>query len=221
MTYKLLQEELSLPSRIYGNDVEPSHLFVFLHGYGASKDDLIDLAEIFSQDFPNACFLSPDAIAPCDMGMGRQWFSLGDFSVDAIGNGVGHASSGLSQYLQELREKFSVTTDKIVLIGFSQGTMLALHYATRHEPDFAAIIGFSGLLPHIDDDNVKKDMLPPICLVHGEQDDVVPFSSMSIAKQSLTQMGAEVSSLSRPGLGHGIDMEGINFARTFLRSRLI
>lgn len=191
-------------------------LVVFLHGVGADGNDLIELAPVFAEMLPDADFLSPDAPFPYDMApMGRQWFSLADRSPEALYAGVSGAAPLLDAYLDRELGARGLGPDRLALVGFSQGTMMALHVGLRR-PAPAAILGYSGLLiaPEILPGDIRAR--PPVLLVHGEEDDVVPFAFQDLAVQALALVGITASRLSRPGLGHGIDEIGLEAGRRFV-----
>ena len=122
-------------------------LVVFLHGLGADGDDLIELAPYFATALPDAAFIAPHAPEPCDMApFGRQWFSLRDQSPEAMLAGVRHAAPILDDFLNVQLAEHCLGPDKLLLVGFSQGTMMALHLALRRKVAPAAVVGFSGLL---------------------------------------------------------------------------
>ena len=198
-----------------------SHLVVFLHGYGADGKDLIDLANPFAMALPNATFISPDAPFPCAMSpQGRQWFP-----IEEIPNGAIKASDNLLNVIKKEAEDLNLTFKNVVLIGFSQGAMMSMQCLLLNNFQLGAIIGYSGALR---DENIKaassliidgkhKFSDTPILLVHGEQDEVVPFQSLQKSKSLLDSVGFNVETLSRPKLGHGIDPEGISRGMEMLK----
>ena len=198
-----------------------SHLVVFLHGYGADGKDLIDLANPFAMALPNATFISPDAPFPCAMSpQGREWFP-----IEEIPNGAIKASDNLLNLIKKEAEDLNLTFKDVVLIGFSQGAMMSMQCLLLNKFQLGAIIGYSGALR---DENIKAaDSLivggkhkfsdTPILLVHGEQDEVVPFQSLQKSKSLLDSVGFNVETLSRPKLGHGIDPEGISRGMEMLK----
>ncbi len=200
----------------------PDKLIIFIHGYGADGADLLGLSREFAEEFPNAGFYSPNAPQKCDMSpFGYQWFPLYDRSEEQMLIGLSDAALSLNAFIAELLDKHSgLTKADIILIGFSQGTMTALHTSLRSQDAFAAIVGFSGAL--IAGDRLKSEIKsrPPVCLIHGSADQVVPFHAMQIAESFLMENGVEVETHARPNLGHGIDPEGIYIATTFLKKVL-
>jgi len=203
------------PERASAQGGKASSLVVLLHGLGADGNDLIDLAEAWADGLPGARFASPNAPFPCDMGpFGRQWFSLQDRSMVRMAAGAGAARPILSAWLAEQLERDGLEAGKAALMGFSQGAMMALQVGLRMDPSPAAILAYSGLL--IDPDALAAQLkgrvpgsLPPVLLVHGEADEVVPARASRVAAEQLAAMGVPVRSLFRPGLGHGIDPAGL------------
>ena len=193
-------------------------LVVFLHGVGADGNDLISLSGMFAPSLPDTQFLSPNAPFAFDMApFGYQWFSLQDRSPTTLLQGVKAAAPILNHYIDTMRDRFSLTDSAIALVGFSQGTMTALYTALRRPQPLAGIVGFSGAL--IGEHLLKEETRtkPPICLIHGEEDEVVPFDALGHAQTQLALHGVEVSAHARSRLGHGIDPEGIDIATQFLK----
>lgn len=191
-------------------------LVIFLHGYGSNGDDLIGLAPLMRDALPDVHFLSPNAPAPCGMGgPGYEWFQLMDRSAPARLKGTREAAPILDAYITQQRDRFGLTDADIALVGFSQGTMMALHVAPRRAEQMGGVVGFSGMLSGGADGIRSK---PPICLIHGEWDDVVPFDAMAMAELSLKEAGLTVETHARPNLPHSIDPEGIEIANRFLQN---
>jgi phospholipase/carboxylesterase len=199
----------------------PSALIIFLHGLGSNGDDLMGLAPEMRDYFPYAQFLSPNAPFSCDMApFGYQWFSLLDRRDAAVLAGVEQAHPILDHYITEQLSRFGLTEEKLALVGFSQGTMMALYTAVRRKKAIAGVVGYSGAL--ISKGNLEKDAksLPDICLIHGDADDIVPFENMALAELALSDAGFSVETHRRPHLAHGIDPLGLQAGVDFLRARL-
>ena len=197
-------------------------LVVFLHGYGADGKDLIDLANPFGMALPNASFISPDAPHPCEMSpQGRQWFPIEEIPKGAI-----KASLGLLGLIDNEAKKLSLSFKDVILIGFSQGAMMSMQCLLINHEQLCAIIGYSGALKEENIDAANDQILngkhkysdTPVLLVHGEQDEVVPFQSLEKSKYLLNKLGFNVQTLSRENLAHGIDPEGISRGMEFLKS---
>ena len=190
---------------------------VWLHGLGADGHDLIGLADQWRALLPGAAFISPDAPQPCDMApMGRQWFSLQALTPAALLAGVRGAAPALDGFLDEQLARFGLGPDRLALVGFSQGTMMALYVVPRRPDEIAALVGYSGRLIGADELKRETKSRPPVRLIHGEHDEMVPASSMESAAKALAAAGFSVETHLRPGLGHGIDPEGIAIAGHFI-----
>ena len=215
-----MQSKLDGPYRPPANGREPEKLVVFLHGVGADGNDLIGLADPLGEVLPSAGFISPNAPEPCDMApFGYQWFSLQDRDPRALLRGVETADPVLGAFIDAQKDRFGLADGDIAILSFSQGTMTALHHAPRRAGQLAGIAAFSGAL--IGGEGLAAaPSRPPVLLVHGDQDPVVPFAAMGAAEQALNGAGFQVTAVARPGLGHGIDPEGLGLAARFLQSVL-
>jgi phospholipase/carboxylesterase len=196
----------------------PRQLVVLLHGLGANGQDLIALAPVLGTVLPEAVFVAPDAPSPCDMApFGYQWFSLQVRTPESLKVGAEEVRPVLDRFLDAELERYGLTDGDLVLIGFSQGTMMALHTALRRAKPCAGVIGYSGLL--VDGDQVADEIVsrPPVLLIHGDSDEVVSPQALPSAVEALQGAGVTVASDLRPGLGHGIDEAGVAMAARFLQ----
>lgn len=198
----------------------PESLVILLHGLGSNGRDLISLAPLWAKDLPNTMFVSPDAPFPCDMVPpgypdSFQWFSLQDRSPHVILEGVQRAQPILDSFITEQIEKYNVKPEKTVLAGFSQGTMMSLYTAPRYPEKLGGVLGYSGALC-----GKPEGHKMPICLIHGEADDVVPVDAYHHARGALIGAGYNVSGHTTPGLPHSIDQAGIDAGAAFLKTIL-
>ncbi|NBC95955.1 MAG: phospholipase [Deinococcus-Thermus bacterium] len=192
-------------------------LVVLLHGLGADGNDLIALAPHLAQVLPDAEFVAPNAPQRCDMApTGYQWFSLQRFDSASILAGVEATAPVLDAFLTEALAARGLTEAALALIGFSQGTMMALHVAPRRAQPVAGVLGYSGLLPGDALPAAEVRSRPPVLLVHGEADPIVPFPAMAVAERGLDAAGVPVQAIGRPGVAHGIDQEGLRLGAAFL-----
>ncbi len=196
---------------------------VFLHGYGANGADLLGLAEPMGPHMPDTAFFAPDAPERCVASpMGFQWFSipwLDGSSEEDSARGLAASSADLDAWLDATLAEEGLTPDRVILFGFSQGTMLALHAAPRRPEAVAGVVGFSGrlLAPEMLDEARSR---PPICLVHGEVDEVVPAASLPEAADALVAAEFEVYTHMMPGTGHAIAPDGLSVALAFMLDKL-
>ncbi len=197
---------------------KPTALVVLLHGVGADGHDLISLASHWAPLLPDAEFIAPDGPQPCDMAaFGRQWFSLQDRTPAVIFAGVSATAPILDRFLDEALAARGLDETRLALVGFSQGTMMSLHVGLRRARPLAGILGFSGALTGPDRLAAEIRSRPPVLLIHGQADAVVPFSMMGLAEQTLRANHVPVETLACPRLGHGIDEAGLKHGGAFLQ----
>lgn len=194
---------------------------VLLHGLGSNKEDLISLAPYFARQNPNTIFISPDAPQPCDMApYGFQWFSLQNRDPAVMLKGIKETFPLLQQFIEEILKKYNVPKSRLIMLGFSQGTMMSLYTAPRLDTKIAGVIGYSGALlggEELIDSGFQK---PPILLIHGDRDDVVLFSSMQKAEEILSKSGFDIQTVTCPNLTHSIDERGIVAGIEFVAEKL-
>jgi phospholipase/carboxylesterase len=199
----------------------PRQIVVLLHGVGADGQDLIGLAPMLAERLPHALFVAPDGPQPCDMApYGRQWFSLQDRRPAALLAGVKRAAPQLDAFLDELLARHGLDESRLALLGFSQGTMTALHVAPRRRRPVAAVLGFSGALLGAEALPQEVRSRPPVMLIHGDADDVGPVDAMFMAVEGLQAAEIPVQWILRPGLPHSIDPYGIDAGARFLADML-
>lgn len=198
---------------------------IFLHGYGANGADLLGLADPLAEHLPDTLFLAPDAPESCaGVPFGFQWFPIpwiDGSSEEESERGMQAAIDDLNAYLDGVMVDEDVLPEQVVLFGFSQGSMMSLHVAPRREDEIAGIVAFSGRLLAPDllaDEAVSR---PPVLLVHGDADDVVPVQSLPEAAEALQKAGwSDVYAHIMKGTGHGIAPDGLSVALAFMRDKL-
>ncbi len=199
-------------------------LVILLHGYGADAADLIGLADPLSPHLPGTMFLAPDAPERCrNNPMGFQWFPIPwlDGTPEPVAEAAAHAAfQALNGWLDAVALETGIGPERTVLLGFSQGTMMALQVGLRRALPLAGVVGFSGRL-------LKPELLaaeivskPPVLLVHGDADPVVPFASLKEAADTLVKAGVETYAHVSRGTAHGIAPDGLGVALSFIRERL-
>jgi phospholipase/carboxylesterase len=212
---------LSGPSRPPLAGGKPARLVILLHGLGADGNDLIGLAQYWGRLVPEAEFVSPNAPFPCDMApYGYQWFSVQERSPAAVLAGVRAAAPLLDAFIDDELQKRGLDDSDAALVGFSQGTMMALFVGLRRAAPLAGILGYSGRLIAADLLPQELRSRPPVLLVHGTEDPLVPFESLAAAEAALKGAGVPVETLACVGTQHAIDPEGLERGGAFLREVL-
>ena len=217
-----------MPSSITGPRLAPAsgtakQLVVFLHGYGADGDDLIEIGRQWQRWLPDAAFVAPHApeLLP-GQPAGRQWFALTFRDPHERWRGVNHAAPGLEALLEAELARVQLPASKLALVGFSQGTMMALHLGLRRLQPPAAIVGYSGLLV-LEEGKGPESLAgqvrakPPILLVHGDRDEVIPLDALFMSADALAAADVPCEWHLSVGVGHGIDAEALRHGGLFLR----
>jgi phospholipase/carboxylesterase len=199
-------------------------LVVFLHGYGADGADLLGLADALAPHLPGAAFLAPDAPERCaGGGFGYQWFPIPRFDGSteaAMEAGIDASRADLDGFLDVRLAEDGLSPDRLVLIGFSQGAMMSLHVAPRRSVAVAGVVAISGRLLRPEALAQEAVVKPPVLLIHGDQDPVVPFEEMARAGDALVAAGFQTFGHVMKGTGHGIAPDGLGVALQFVKSRL-
>jgi phospholipase/carboxylesterase len=195
----------------------PEQLVILLHGIGADGNDLIGLAPLYQRVLPKALFVSPNAPFRFDMApFGYQWFGLQDFQPNTRLIGVQGAAPILEAFIDSQLSRWRLKESDLVLIGFSQGAMMALHVGLRREKPLAGIIAHSGMLVGEELLAAEIKSRPPILLTHGAIDEVLPVQALPLAEAALKSVGVNVEAHVMPELGHGIDENTILLDLRFL-----
>ena len=213
-----------------GPRIEPrggtaKRLVVFLHGYGADGNDLIEIGRAWQGMLPDTAFVSPHAPELCGQApVGRQWFPLTFRNPEERWLGVNQAAPMLNRFLDAELERRKLPPAALALVGFSQGTMMALHVGLRRAVAPAAIVGYSGLFvlpnnaePAVVAGEVKSK--PPVLLIHGDRDELIPPQALFHGSQALAALDVPVEWHISQGVGHGIDQEGLRHGGAFLAKR--
>ena len=197
---------------------------IFVHGYGADGNDLLGLADPLAPHLPKTAFYAPDAPEPCvGNPFGRQWFPipwLDGSSEAAAREGLIRAAADLNGFIDRILTEEGLEISALALVGFSQGAMMSLHVAPRRAAAVAGVVAISGRLLAPEVLEAEAVAKPPVLLIHGDQDEVVPFQDMSLAGNALVGAGFETYGHVMQGTGHGIAPDGLGVALQFLKERL-
>ena len=191
---------------------QATHLVVLCHGYGADGNDLIGLAPHWQRLMPTVAFVAPNAPEPCAAGPGYQWFPISRLDPHAMRQGVERAAASLEAFLDAELARAQLPPDRLALVGFSQGTMMSLHVGLRRKP--AAIVGYSGLLA--DAPTERYGDVPPVLLVHGDSDPMIPVDYLFASATALGLAGVSVQWHVSADTPHAIDPSGLALGGLFL-----
>ncbi|SDE61216.1 phospholipase/carboxylesterase [Paracoccus isoporae] len=201
-----------------------SSAVVFLHGYGADGADLLGLADVLGPHLPDTAFFAPDAPErSAGNPFGKQWFPIpwmdGSTEEQARAS-MAQSVDDINAFLDQVLSSEGIAPARLAVVGFSQGTMMALHVVPRRAEPVAGIVGFSGrlLVPELLAAEARSK--PPVLLLHGDQDPVVPFTDLAKAEAGLSAAGFEVATHVMAGTPHGISQDGLLAALQFLQRHL-
>lgn len=212
-------KELSGPIQRTKTSEPPKQLFFLLHGWGADGGNLLDIALALSHDFPEAEFFMPNAPYECENNQsGYQWFSLDDENVSKLQAGANIAADILVNYIQQKTQQANLSWENVVLLGFSQGAMLAKHIAIHTQNVCKVVVAYSGKLIAVNTDLLNKDV--PMILIHGDEDEVIPVEAMIDAYHELKDLGFAVDAYRMANLGHGINQAGLELGHQFIKQNL-
>lgn len=196
-------------------------IVILCHGYGSNGQDLISLAPHFQALLPDTAFVSPNAPEQCAGAPGGyQWFPLGSLSKEERLAGTYSAAPVLDKFIDQQLEKYGLEESRLVLLGFSQGTMMSLHVGLRRERQIAGILGYSGALTAPERMIGEMKSKPPVMVVHGDQDNLIPFPAMFETVGALQAAGLKVEHHLSRGVAHSIGPDGLQKGRTFIAKAL-
>ena len=198
---------------------KPAKLVILAHGYGSNGDDLMALAPYLSQALPDAMFVAPHGPEPVPgYPDGRQWFPITRMDPAALARGVADAAPAFDRFLDQELQRYQLPASALALVGFSQGTMMALHVGLRRRERIGAIIGFSGALAVPPAGRVASP--PSVALIHGDQDEMIPVEALFATATTLADRGVPSIWKVSPGLGHAISEDGLALAAAVLKAGL-
>jgi len=196
-------------------------LVILFHGYGSNGQDLAGLAQAWAPHFPDVAWASPDAPEPVPgFPGGFQWFPISRLDPDLMEQGVRSAHASAEQFVKSELKRWGLGPQDVVLVGFSQGTMMALHTGLRREAAPAGILGFSGALAGPERLKTEMTCRPPVMLIHGDQDEVLPLGMTLMAAQGLCAAGHGAEFHISQGVQHSIGPDGLELGQRFIANAL-
>jgi phospholipase/carboxylesterase len=214
------QDLLRGPRMEPANGGPAAGLVVLLHCFGADGRQLIPLAGRLQQSLPDVAFVAPHGPVAVAGPTLRGWAEMRiPFDEEDQWEGIVATAPMVDRFVSIERDRRGLSASQIVLVGFSQGAMMALHVGLRRDEAVGAIIGYSGFLVgpgHLDEITVR----PPATLIHGNRDPVVSVDTMMKSATALEEVGVPVETIVLPGLGHRVDARGMSAGRTAIQRAL-
>ena len=204
------------------NTKKIDNVVILLHGYGGDGNDISMLTLSWKRSLNNTIFICPDGHQECSVSpTGYQWFDLSNDDEEYILTESKKAENILFRFIKEVKDKYNITSDKIILSGFSQGCMMAINLGLTSEEKFNCIIGFSGKIINKKDLKKRKKNSPKILLIHGDADDIVPVSNILEAKDFLIRNNINISTEIIKNCGHHIPVEASSLALNYMKKNLL
>lgn len=199
---------------------KPRQIVLLLHGFGSNGRDMVALAPAWQQSMPEALFLAPHAPQPCVTGPGYQWWPLADISPAALARGAASAAPAIDRFIDHKLDQYGLGDADLAIVGFSQGAMMALHVGLRRPNAAACLVGYSGMLTGAPQLQHALASRPPVLLVHGAQDPVVPVAALHDAERVLKQLDIDVRAHVSRNTGHIVDPTGLRLGGEFVARSL-
>ena len=203
------------------NTKKIDYAVVLLHGYGGDGTDISMLSLNWKRFLHNTVFLCPNGHQKCEINpTGYQWFDLSKDDEKYILDESIKAENILHKFLQEVKVKYNLESNRIILSGFSQGCMMAINLGLTSREKFNCIVGFSGKV--INKKDLGKSIInyPSILLIHGDADEVVPVSNILEAKDFLIRNNIDINTQIIKNCGHHIPVEASSIALNYIKKNL-
>jgi len=197
---------------------KPKQIVLLLHGFGSNGQDMIGLAPTWQQALPDALFVAPHAPERSIAGIGYQWWPLSDIAPRALALGAVRAAPAIEAFIDRKLDQYGLADADLAIVGFSQGTMMALHVGLRRKQRVAAIVGYSGMLTGGAELKREIQSRPPVLLVHGSHDAIVPVAALHTAEAELKRRDVEVTTHISSGIDHTVDPVGLRLGCEFVRA---
>ena len=193
------------------------NVIILLHGYGGDGKDISMLSLNWRRHLPNTIFICPNGHETCLINpSGFQWFDLTKDDPKYILEQSFNAEKKLSQFIEEIKNEFSLDNNKICLAGFSQGCMMSINLGLTSDQEFGCIIGFSGKIINPKNLKLRKKISTKTLLIHGDSDEVVSANYMLEAKDFLVRNNVEVKTHLIENCDHSIPIEASSIALNYI-----
>jgi len=192
---------------------------ILLHGYGGDGKDISMLTLNWKRFLPNTIFLCPDGHEKCAINpTGYQWFDLTKEDPEYILEQSKKAELKLQQFIQEVKNKYSLKDNQICLSGFSQGCMMSINLGLINNENYNCVVGFSGKIINQKDLVKRKISSTKMFLIHGDQDAVVSPTCLLEAKDFLIRNNVEIKTKMITNCEHHIPVEASSVALNYIKN---
>jgi len=200
---------------------KPKNIIILFHGYGGDGKDMSLLASYWKRFLPETIFLCPDAPENCPINpFGFQWFDLSNDKQDYIIEKSLSTEKKINKFVDEIVDAYRINKNKICLSGFSQGCMMALNVGLKSEQKFNCIVGFSGKIISKENLSGKIKSKPPVFLLHGDKDTIVPLTHMLEAKEFFNKIDYKIKTKILKNCEHHIPVEASSLALDYIKKNL-
>ena len=197
------------------------NIVVLLHGYGGDGKDISMLSLNWKRHMPNTTFICPNGHERCAINpSGYQWFDLTKDNNNYILDESLKAEKKLIKFLDEIKNKYKLDNDKIILSGFSQGSMMSINLGLTSEKPFNCIVSFSGKIINLRDLKNRIKNYTNTLLIHGEQDDIVPSTHLLEAQDFLLRENIKVETHLIKNCNHSIPIEASSIALNYILKKI-
>jgi len=197
---------------------KPKNAVILCHGYGGDGKDISILASYWKTHLPETIFICPDAPEKCAASpSGFQWFDLLDQTPEQILSKSLVAEMKLNKLIDDVKEKYNLLANQIIIGGFSQGCMISLQTGIKRKDKINSIIGYSGKI--IDTEHLRKNIVsrPNVILMHGDIDQVVTIDGLLEAKDFFVKNNYEIETKIFKNCEHRIPTEGSSLGLQFIK----
>tara|TARA_Y100000817_G_C16771312_1_gene506242 strand:+ start:53 stop:709 length:657 start_codon:yes stop_codon:yes gene_type:complete len=203
------------------NDEIVKNAVILLHGYGGDGKDISMLTLNWKRFLKNTVFLCPNGHEKCEINpTGFQWFDLSKDNEDYILEKTLEAENIIKSFIEEVKNKYKITNNKIVLCGFSQGCMMSINTGVTTDDEFNCIVGFSGKIINIENLQKRIKNKSKIMLIHGDQDEIVSSSFLLEAKDFFERNKFDIQINLIRNCSHHIPIEASSLALNFIKKNL-
>ena len=198
-----------------------NNAIILLHGYGGDGKDISVLSLNWKRHLPNTIFICPNGPEKCPINpSGFQWFDLTKDDPKYILQESIEAEKKLNQFINEVRDKFSLEKNKICLSGFSQGCMMSINVGLTSNQEYNCIVGFSGKIIDQEDLRLRKKVSTNTLLIHGDSDQVVSPNFLLEAKDFFIRNNISIETHLIKNCDHHIPIEASSIALKYISKKI-